>query len=251
MSTELVVAIIAGIVAFVSAAGTIWSSIRNAERSDANARAIAQLKFESDRLKLAAQREQEIANFKEPLARAAYDLQSRIFNILKLNVVDVYFTNGSDREKKYIVDNTAFLVAQYMCWTEMVRREIQFIDLGSSEKTHELLSLQDRIFSAWATDEPKSKIFRIFAGEQRAIGEALISIGPRGPECIGYGAFLTTFTEGSNPLIDDLRADVISLGRNLDQGKERLTNLQHAFIDLLKMLDPNYLRFPEKSRTKV
>jgi hypothetical protein len=92
----LVVAIIAGIVALVSAAGTIWSSIRNAERSDANARAIAQLKFESDRLKLAAQRDREIANFKEPLARAAYDLQSRIFNILKRNVVDVQSGTGAD-----------------------------------------------------------------------------------------------------------------------------------------------------------
>ena len=68
---------------------------------------------------------------------------------------------------------------------------------------------------------------------------------------MGYGAFLTTFKDGANPLIDDLRADVTSLGRNLDQARERLTNLQHAFIDLLKLLDPEYVRFPEQDRTKV
>ena len=33
-------------------------------------------------------------------------------------------------------------------------------------------------------------MFRVFAGEQRAIGEALRQLGARGQECTGYGAFL-------------------------------------------------------------
>lgn len=250
MKVELAVALVAGAVALASAGGTIWSSIRNAEHSNANAKAIEQLKFDNDQLKAAAQRRREISKFSEPLARSAYDLQSRLYNILKQGLVQVYLVNGSDRERLYVIDNTVFLVAQYLCWTELVRREIQFIDLGENKKTQELLRLQDTIYSLWGTDG-SSALFRIFAGEQRAIGEALIQIGASGPECMGYGAFLKTFNKGVNPLIDALRADVLSLDNGLRQATERLTNLQHALIDLLKMLDPEYLRFSEDRRSKV
>jgi len=68
---------------------------------------------------------------------------------------------------------------------------------------------------------------------------------------MGYGAFLTTFTKGKNPLIDAIKADILSLETASGQANERLTNLQHALIDLLAMLDPNFLRFPEKKRSKV
>jgi hypothetical protein len=66
----------------VSAAGTIWSSVRNAGNSAANARAIELLKIDNERLKAADQRRTEISAFSEPLARSAYDLQSRLYNIL-------------------------------------------------------------------------------------------------------------------------------------------------------------------------
>jgi hypothetical protein len=218
--------------------------------SNANAKAIEQLKFDNDQFKAAAQRQREISKLSEPLARAAYDLQSRIYNILKQNLIDVYLANGNDRERSYVINNTAFLTGQYLCWTELVRREIQFIDLGESNKTRELLRLQDTISRLWGTDR-QPPVFRIFAGEQRAIGEALIQTGAQGAECIGYGAFLKTFIKGIDPLIDGLRTDVISLDKRLDQATERLTNLQHALIDLLGMLDPDYVRFPRDRRTKV
>lgn len=94
MKVELAVALIAGGVALASAAGTIWSSVWNAKHSDANARAIEelkganekaieQLKIDNERLKAAAERQKEMLNFSEPLARSAYDLQSRLYNILK------------------------------------------------------------------------------------------------------------------------------------------------------------------------
>jgi hypothetical protein len=170
----------AGVVALLSAAGTVLSSVRNADRTAANARAVAQvgadnaravaqlgadnaraveqlravnaraveeLKIEYDRLKAEAQRQREISNFSEPLARAAYDLQSRIYNILKKDLVGTYLVRGNERERDYVVESTTFLVAQYFCWTELVRREIQFIDLGESSRIRKLLHLQDDIYS--------------------------------------------------------------------------------------------------------
>ena len=68
---------------------------------------------------------------------------------------------------------------------------------------------------------------------------------------MGYGAFLKTFNKGVNPLVDALRGDVAWLGNGLSQATDRLTNLQHALIDLLTILDPNYLRFPENRRSKL
>jgi hypothetical protein len=250
MKTELVVAIIAGVVALGSAGGTIWSSVTNTRHSDANTKAIEELKIANDRTKAAAQREKEISIFREPLARSAYDLQSRLYNILKQNLIQVFLVGGNDRERSYVTNNTAFLIGQYLCWTELVRRKLQFIDLGESSKTKELLDLQDNIYGLWGTDA-QPPLLRIFAGEQRAIGEALISTNGETSECMGYGAFLTTFTEGKNPLIDAIKADILSLETVSGQANERLTNLQHALIDLLGMLDPNFLRFPEKKRSKV
>jgi hypothetical protein len=250
MQVELLVALIAGAVALASAAGTIWSSVRNAEHANANAKAIEQLKAENERMTASAQRQREISRFREPLARAAYDLQSRLYNILRQGLIHMYLTKGNDREKSYVANNTIFLMAQYLCWTELVRREIQFIDLGENEKTRELLRLQDDIYSLWGTDL-QTPILRIFAGEQRAIGEALIQIGDRGAECMGYGAFLKAFSYDANPLIDALREDVKLLDSSLGQATERLTNLQHALIDLLNILDPEYIRFPESRRSKA
>lgn len=250
MKTELAVALIAGVVALISGAATILSSSKNSERAGVNARAIEQLKIDSERLKADAQRRKEVANFSEPLARSAYDLQSRFYNILRQNFIEVYLTDGRERERSYVINNTAYLVAQYFCWVEQVRREIQFIDLGEDTRTRHLLHLQDTIHSHWSTDA-HSAAFRIFSGEQRAIGEALIQTSDRGSECVGYGAFLKNFGPGANPLIDALRADIQSLETGLGQATDRLKSVQNALIDLLKMLDPDYLRFPEDRRSKV
>jgi len=250
MKTELIVALIAGAVAILSATGTIWSS----SQTNNNALAIKRLEIADETAKAAAQRQNEISRFSEPLARSAYDLQSRLYNILKQNLIDVYLVHGDEREKTYVIDNTVFLIAQFQCWSEQVRRGVQFIDLGKSEKTRELTRLQDSIYSLWGTDAHPPPL-RIFAGEQRAIGEALIQTDDKGLEqsgCIGYGAFLKRFTPGANPLIDALRADVSSLGAHgIDSATERLKSVQNALIDLLVMLDPDYIRFPADRRTKV
>jgi len=232
MKVELVVALIAGVVALLSAGGTIWS-----------ARQI-------ERLKSVEQRRREISRYSEPLARAAYDLQSRIFNILNKGLIETYLIHGDERERIYVKENTTFLVAQYLCWVELVRREIQFIDLEERKKTRKLLRLQDNISSVWGSDRHPA-LLRIFAGEQRAIGEALIVVRTRGAECMGYGEFLKAFSEGTHPLIDAVRADVERLGNSAESARSRLIEVQRLIIDLLDILDRDHLRFPLESRSKV
>lgn len=232
MKVELVVALIAGVVALLSAGGTIWS-----------ARQI-------ERLKSVEQKRREISRYSEPLARAAYDLQSRIFNILNKGLIETYLIHGDERERIYVKENTTFLFAQYLCWVELVRREIQFIDLEERKKTRKLLRLQDNISSVWGSDQHPA-LLRIFAGEQRAIGEALIVVRTRGAECMGYGEFLKTFSEGTHPLIDAVRVDVERLGNSAESARSRLIKIQRLIIDLLDILDRDHLRFPRESRSKV
>lgn len=250
MKTELLVALIAGAIGLTTAGGTIWSSIRNSERTDANAKSIEQLKIENDKRSALEQRLREISKYSEPLTRSAYDLQSRFFNILRQNLVEVYLRNGSDREKTYVKENTTFLMAQYMCWTEIVRREVSLTDLSDNEKTRNLIKVQDDIYGIWGSDR-YPPLLRVFAGEQRAIGEALMLEGPRGPECMGYNKFLNSFGAGANPLIDALRDDVEKLETNSKNATDRMTKIQNALIDLLLVVDPQYLRFAAERRTKA
>jgi hypothetical protein len=44
---------------------------------------------------------------------------------------------------------------------------------------------------------------------------------------------------------------VASLASDFPRAVPRLTELQHALIDLLEMLDPQYIRFPRDRRSKV
>lgn len=243
MKTELLVAIISGVVALSAGALAVWGQVKS-----------ARLAVELEELRLAEQSriesEKAMSRYREPLARAAYDLQSRLYNILEQGLISVYLDNGDARERSYVINNTTFLIAQYLAWTEIIRRDIQYIDLGEDGQTRKLARLQDDISALFQTDG-FDRAFRIFAGEQRAIGERMILGEEHGPTCAGYAAFLDQLSRGSDPLLEPIQLAVEQLSTGLHHARPRLVALQNAFIDLLDFLDPNFLRFPEERRTKV
>ena len=243
MKTELLVALISGAVALSAGALSVWGQFKS-----------ARFAAELEELRLSEQRriesEKVVFRYREPLARASYDLQSRLYNILEQHLIAVYFDNGDERERSYVVDNTVFLVAQYLAWTEIIRRDIQYIDLGQDEQTRQLARLQDDIYALFQTDQ-FDRIFRIFAGEQRAIGERMIREGTRGPECVGYAAFLDHLAKAPDPLLEPIREDVRNMSTRFQDVRPRLVALQNALIDLIAFLDPKFIRFPEERRTKV
>ena len=110
--------------------------------------------------------------------------------------------------------------------------------------------LQDNIYSIWQTSN-YHPLFRVFAGEQRAIGERILHETTRGTECLGYAAFLDFFNSSQDPLLHALESDVAMLGTNLPQALPRLIGLQHSLVDLLDFLYPEFVRFPQKNRTKL
>jgi len=242
METAIWVALISAAVALASAIFTLWGQVK-----------LKRLSSEIDNLQQLERERRDAAKvarrYHEPLARSAYDLQSRLYNMLAKNFTGRYLDNGDDRERAYAINNTVFLIAQYFAWTEIIRIAIQFVDLGSDEQTRQFARLQDRIFALFTTDQfPRQ--FRIFAGEQRALGERMIRATESGPECIGYGTFIERIGAGSvDPIAEYITKDVQSLG--LEAARPRLTEVQNALIDLLDFLDPGYVRFNKLARTKV
>ncbi len=239
MNVAVVVALLGGAFAL---AGAFMSTM--------GARAVERMKTAYDRQVKEVEDRKYTAIYSEPLARAAFDLQSRIYDIVRNNIAECYINNNDLRRTTYFIENTTFLVAQFFCWMEMTRQEINFIQLRSVGETRALLRCQDKIYAVWgAGDMPQE--FRIFAGEQRAIGESLIRGESENTTCMGYGAFLKAFPHGESSLIDHVRADVACLPSTLKFASERLTKIQHLLIDVIDVIDPDNLRFPPLGRSKI
>ncbi|HMG04108.1 MAG TPA: hypothetical protein VK581_01525 [Chthoniobacterales bacterium] len=215
---------------------------------------LANLNFElqskRDQRLAEAEAEKVLSKFRDPLLHAAYDLQSRIYNIVELVFLLRYFTKGSKRERTYAVENTVFLVAQFLGWTELIRQEIQFLDLGNDEETSRFRQLQDRLYTQFQTDD-YGRGFCLFAGEQRALGELMVLRLGTDARCMGFAAFSADRNPSLDYWLDPLRADVKQMAKDLEPFRPRLVTIQHSLIDLMEFLDPKYIYFPEESRTKI
>lgn len=194
--------------------------------------------------------EQVMKRYQGPLLHAVYDLQSRLYNIIVQDLVQAYLVNGNENEQEYVKKNTVFVIAQYFAWTEIIRKEIQFIDFRSSQNTKELSELRDNIYRLWQTDSFHD-LFRIWAGEQRAIGELMIEHHNDRMSCIGYASFLKKLSSNHEPLFDKLQGDVVVLSKSGSNSYSRLAEIQHSLIDILNYLDPDYIRFPKERRNYV
>lgn len=196
------------------------------------------------------QADEVMSKYREPLVYAAFELQSKLFNILKQELLDVYYIDGTESEREYTLQNTIFVVAQYLCWREIIKREIQYLDLGEIESTRKLADLMQKIESLFLTDK-LNPVFRIFRGEQRAIGEKMITRENGKPICLGYASFVESENESFRRWFKKLEDDINKLAASPLEYGERLEHLQHALIDLIDYLDPECVRFEKKYRQKV
>jgi hypothetical protein len=189
--------------------------------------------------------EQLLARYSEPMARAAFDLQSRLYNISRK-----WFMAGSDTPDDYRRFSTLWLLGQFFGWLEIVRREVQVIDYGDVYRTAELqrhiFDVVD-IFSSNSIDDPALRIFR---AEQRAVGELMVTEriagDSRHSDIVGYAAFVErletvpAFARWFSRLIDDL--DALMMGQQVGA---RLILVQRALISLIDFFDPEWVRFPD------
>lgn len=250
MKPEVVTASIAAIVAVISAIISIYGQIRVTQLSD---RLAKRREAESRETKTAAL----MSKYRDPLLRSAIDLQSRLFNIRQNRILH-NFDQRCLSEQDYLINNTLYVFAEYFGWVEILRREIQFLDLGDLELNRHLSELFVNITKAFGTSKfnGKDSTFQLFNGEQRAIGEIMMK--PRsadqmlGYECIGYAAFVQKMSD------PDFARWFITLKEDLDVitkeskiGGERLILIHSRLIDLIDFLDPQCVRIPLKFRTKL
>lgn len=163
MSVELLVALISAAAAVLAAVLTVVVSARTT-------RVTAELQDTLERRRHQASKEelleQVMSRYREPLLRAAFDLQSRIYNIVKLGFLVRYLHRGSPVEQEYACRNTMFVLAEYLGWVEILRRGVQFLDLGDVEKNRGLVDRLEAISTVLSADRPyPDPTFQIFRGE--------------------------------------------------------------------------------------
>ncbi len=247
-------ALIAAVASIASAIIALASQFRVAKLQAKNQATLEELKDELQQKKEVRQKtekaEEVLAKYREPLVQAAFELQSRCYNILRGSVLKHFHAHGNEREREYTVQNTCYVFAQYLAWTEIIRREVQFLNLGETESNRRLNTLQENIRSVML-DNNLGKICRIFRGEQRAIGELMITTKGSDSFCIGYAEFVSRKDPEFLHWFEPLRQSVDELARDLSSGTNRLTQLQHTLVDLIDYLDPHYMRFDKERCLKA
>lgn len=230
-NTAILVAIIALVGALLSAAVSLWGQLRTTS--------------------LTARREAEavLAKYREPLVAAAFELQGRLYNILTFGFLGKYLVNGDEAQKTYAVENTLYVVAQYFGWSEILRREIQFLSFSDSKQSRAVAERQRRIVELFQSDDPDlGRPFLIWRGEQRAIGERMIATTNGRVECLGYASFLERREPEFRRWFERLEKEI---GEIAEAPNRRVIELQHALVDLIRELDPQSLRYSDEVLEKV
>lgn len=186
--------------------------------------------------------ERTLTKYREPLITAAFDLQSRIFNSLSPEKLFLtrYVADGDLDRRQTALNTSLYTFAQYFGWREILREEVQLLDLGEQETTREIGGLLGDITRTFASDSLETS-FLLWKAEQRAIGEAMIHDWYGRPACMGYLAFLRRRDE-LGPLLDPLERDLVVLATA--PASDRLAEIQNLLVDLIERLDPDRVRYP-------
>jgi hypothetical protein len=239
-SAALIIACISGAVS-LGAAGYAESSRRRLlylESELAQRREAATKADEAARL---------VAKYRDPLLRSAYDLQSRIYNVYRRG-----FSGRADPE--YLRLNTLFVFAEFLGWLEIIRRDMQFLDLGAVAATKELGKKLEAVQHRLASTSEMRDSWYIYRGHQRAIGELMLTRVEADPalgrrhDCMGYAAFVEAQSRPEFARWFTRLSDAVE--RLPHEKPTRLVCVQRDLIDLIDLLDPACNRF-ESGRGKL
>jgi hypothetical protein len=252
VSTEVIIGLLSAAVSVLGAvtAGlmTTWSGQRTRRYEQLlTARQKAQEKAE--------QAEVVLSRYREPLLLAAQNLHSRLFRIVQYNVLN-YLHSGDPDLDCHTRNYTVYVLAEYLCWAEIIRRDLRFLDLGAEERNRELVCRLEHIQRA-IVDQAVPRPLRLFRGQQRAIGEVMM-IPTHDLECaqyeaLGYAQFCARLND--DPVFahwfQRLRFGLDQVAEPDQTGHTGLTRLQHCLVDLIEFLDPNRERCPARPRDRL
>lgn len=196
-----------------------------------------------------------MARYRDPMLWAAFDLRSRLFNIVANSFLRREREAGG-REWEYAQNNTLFVIAEYLGWVEILRRGIQFLDVGDDERNRQLVQLIHDITRVFARSNLDDAAFCMYRGEQRAIGELMISkdrVQDGEFDCMGYAAFCSRLESDEEfaRWFKGLRVSIEEFAARDVARTDRLVALQNRLTDLIDFLDPEAVRFPSRRRDRL
>jgi hypothetical protein len=180
-----------------------------------------------------------VERFRGTLAEAAYELQSRLYNILRQDFLSYY--HGEETEREYAIQNTIYAFAEYLAWVEALRREVE---IGRLEEFQgRIADMTDQIARVLATDTLGDG-FRMWRGEQEAVSDVMLKVEEGRVQSLSYAQFVNQRDEGFRKWFARLERDLVHLGEGRFENQrafeghiERLQPLQNQLIDLVRELD--------------
>jgi hypothetical protein len=188
-------------------------------------------------LEAQTQAEGVLKRYREPLAAAAFDLQSRLYNVIRLDFFNIHGDGSGRAEEAW--NTTLFRLAQYFGWTEIMRRDIQFLSFPEDEETRRVAQLQSEISKRFLTNEYGPALM-IWGDEQRAIGELMIVEEYGKVLCMGYAKFQAHCDDEFATWHQRLRAEL-----GAEPAQTRIREVQHLLCELVETLDSRRLRYAE------
>ena len=219
--------------AWIGFAGGVFAAVLSALVAVRQSRVEAEVRERLLLLERDLRAEEVLKRYREPLAAAAFDLQSRLYNILRKEFLEKFGTGPLADEAMW---TTLFRLAQYFGWTEILRRDIQFLSFPEDEATRRVARLQSDIARRFLSDEPGHALM-IWNDEQRGLGERMILSEDGKVMCTGYAAFRER-EDGFGPW--RLRVEE---GLKDPASRERLREVQHLLCDLVESLDERRVRY--------
>jgi hypothetical protein len=233
MDSKAVIPVLAMVFSLVSVVLSGWFSLHAARMRH-------QLEAETEQRKQEQSALRAAQGVYEPLAQAAAELQSRIFNIVEtgwVGIVQRYESHGD-----YAETSTAFLFAHYFGWIE-ARRQAVLSSSGKGERDEAVQACIDQVVKTLRRSEV-GEGFLFFAAEQRAIGELMFSWQPtrgesREPYVMGYAAFAQRYREDVD-FRNWFEPIVTGIARATGGENRRLIDIHRALVDLILALDPKH-----------
>jgi hypothetical protein len=145
---------------------------------------------------------------------------------------------GNEREDE-AVESTLYRVAQYLGWTEILRRDIQFLKFREADETRAVAQLQADIGHTFASDG-YGHDFMLWQDEQRAVGELMIVRENGSLHCLGYASFVKRHGTESWHWLKRLERDFRSGKARRDA---RLREIQNRLCELVELLDKDQLLY--------
>ncbi|WP_172383067.1 hypothetical protein [Streptomyces sp. MNP-20] len=215
----------------------------------ASAATTAFLGYWQQRRTAAAERLNYMNQYGASLAWAAFDLQSRLYNILRGRYLAFFLLHGTEQDAELARRSTVYVIAEYLGWVEILRRDVQFLDLGGSGPNRGVMNQLSRIAETLNRSTAHHDELRLFRIQQRAIGSVMIhpDSEPGRRRCLDYAEFCERLDadERFRGWFSAALADVDTIAADGAPSAPRLRALQRQLVELVDLLDPDAVRFPQ------